>query len=134
MPDIDWLDEGTTNDARVDYPDFAALVAQDVSGKKAQQGILICGSGIGMCIAANKFPGVRAAVAESKESARLSRAHNDANVLCIGARLLEPAYAKDILHVWLNTQFEGGRHVDRILKIEKLEKQIHASNSGSQKK
>ncbi|MBI3544477.1 MAG: ribose 5-phosphate isomerase B [Deltaproteobacteria bacterium] len=121
-PEVDWVDLGPANADRTDYPDYAARVAQDIESGKIPRGVLVCGSGIGMCIAANKFNGVRAAVVESETSARLSRSHNDANVLCLGARLIAPDYAKDILQVWLGTPFEGGRHADRVKKISKLEK------------
>lgn len=122
-PEIEWIDEGPNSADRTDYPDYAAKVGQAVRDNKVELAVLVCGSGIGMCIAANKVNGVRAAVVESETSARLSRAHNDANVLCLGARLIAPDYAKDILHTWLNTSFEGGRHADRVRKMMNLEKQ-----------
>lgn len=131
VTNIEWCDEGTTSDARVDYPDFAAKLAQKVSTGEYSRGVLICGSGIGMAIAANKFSSVRAAAVESKYSAKLSRAHNDSNILCLGARILAPEYAKDILETWLNTSFEGGRHTHRIEKIKQIESKNHASQRNS---
>ena len=121
ITEVDWLDEGPFSADRVDYPDYAAKAANSILNGSVEQAVLVCGSGIGMSIAANKFPGIRAAVVESEQSARMSRAHNDANVLCIGARLIAPDYAKDIVQTWLNTSFEGGRHADRIQKITSLE-------------
>jgi ribose 5-phosphate isomerase B len=85
-------------------------------------GVLICGSGIGVCIAANKIGGVRAALVENPVSARLAREHNDANVLCLGARFVAPAYGAEIVEAWLGAEFEGGRHAERVEKIHKLEK------------
>src|SRR5690606_32013112 len=109
----------------VDYPDFAEKVASLVSSGKASRGILICGTGIGISIAANKFPNVRAAAVESVEAARLSRDHNDANILCLGARLLPTARAIEIARIWLETPFSNGpRHCGRIEKIKLLEKKL----------
>lgn len=121
LPDISWIDLGPTSADRTDYPDFAEKVAQKVLSKECAFGVLICGSGIGMSIAANKIAGIRAAHVESEITAKLSRAHNDANILCIGSRITGPEYAKEIIETWLNTSFEGGRHQDRIKKISKLE-------------
>jgi ribose 5-phosphate isomerase B len=122
LPEIDWVDLGTMSTERTDYPDFAAKVAEPVSRGQYAHGVLVCGSGIGMCIAANKFAGVRAAVVESEQTARLSREHNDVNVLCVGARVLSPETAKSIVQAWLSASFEGGRHADRVRKIAELEK------------
>ena len=120
------VDYGVSKDnpGSVDYPDFAALVAQDVSNGKLQRGIAICGTGIGMSIAANKFPGVRAVVAADEYSTRMSRAHNDTNVLCLGARTTSHYRAIDFLQVWLETHFEDGRHQLRLNKIREIEKQV----------
>jgi ribose 5-phosphate isomerase B len=116
-------DLGPDSTDSVDYPDFAMKVAELVSKGKASRGVLICGSGIGMSIAANKFPGVRAAVVESVEAAKLSRDHNDANILCIGARLVSPEKAVEIVRAWLETPFSNGsRHCGRIAKIAEIEK------------
>ncbi|NOZ09345.1 MAG: ribose 5-phosphate isomerase B [FCB group bacterium] len=112
------MDLGTDSTVSVDYPDYAHAVAKAVSSGKAEKGIAICGSGIGMSIAANKVRGIRAALCATTEQAKLSRAHNDANVLALGARLTSPEDIRAIIEVWLNTPFEGGRHQRRIDKIE----------------
>lgn len=112
------VDVGTnSSDISVDYPDFAKKVARLVTLKKVDKGVLICGSGIGMSIAANRFKKVRAAVCESFYTAKMSRLHNDANVLCLGARILSQTKAKKILDIFLSTEFEGGRHIKRIRKL-----------------
>jgi ribose 5-phosphate isomerase B len=111
------LDFGTNETASVDYPDFAHLVCAAVQDGRARFGILVCGSGIGMSIAANRHPGIRAAVLHSTTEARLTRAHNDANVAAFGARLIGPEVALDALRVFLATQFEGGRHSRRLDKL-----------------
>jgi ribose 5-phosphate isomerase B len=111
-------DVGTTSEDSVDYPDFAHQVANRVERGEAQRGILLCGSGLGMAYAANRHHGVRAAVAWSPEIARLSREHNDANVLVLPTRFLEAETGVEILRTWLDTKFEGGRHVRRVEKIE----------------
>ena len=117
LRDWKWRDLGPLNDDRVDYPDFAAKLGKSVANGQVERGILICGSGIGMSIAANKIPGIRAAVVENPSAARLSREHNDANVLCLGARVLEPSDAIAMVRVWLTTEFTGGRHTTRIAKF-----------------
>lgn len=117
----DVIDAGPLEEASVDYPDFAVKVARLVAGGEFPAGVLICGSGIGVAIAANKIPGIRAAVANDIEAARLSRAHNNANILAIGARFTAPEIAATIVDVWLKTPFEGGRHQLRIDKISALE-------------
>ena len=116
-------DLGTNSSESVDYPDYARAVAEEVSRKDAEFGILVCGSGIGMAIAANKVPGVRAANVTSEQEAELSRAHNDANVLTLGARLLDEHNAFQILDVWLSTPFAGGRHQRRVDKIAEIERE-----------
>ena len=122
LPAWTWIDLGPATSERVDYPDFAEKVALKISNGEALQGVLVCGSGIGMCIAANKFPHVRAAGVESLEAAKLSREHNDANVLCLGARLTSPDLAVEIVRTWLETPFsEDSRHVNRIQKISAIE-------------
>lgn len=118
---VDFEDLGTASEASVDYPDYAARVAGAVAGGSVEQGVLICGSGTGMAITANKVPGVRAAVAWSEETARLARQHNDANVLAIGARTTPPADIPKIVRAWFETSFDGGRHAERLEKIKKLE-------------
>jgi ribose 5-phosphate isomerase B len=119
-------DFGTDSEDSVDYPDFAIKAAKAVKAGKAKYGILICGSGIGMCIAANKIKGIRAANAYSKLTAELSRRHNNANVLCLGARILDMKIIKDIIKVWLETPFEGGRHQRRVDKLNNLSITKHA--------
>lgn len=115
-------DLGTTSEDSVDYPDYAARVGEAVAGGQADQGLLICGSGIGMSIAANKIPGVRAAVVSSAETARLARQHNDANVLAVGSRTIPAEEIPEILRAWFSASFEGGRHQLRVSKIMELEK------------
>ena len=108
---------GSDSDERVDYPDFASLVGELVRQKKVDRGILICGSGIGMCIAANKVVGVRAANCSDEVGAEMSRRHNDANVLCLSADMLGEGAVNRIVNTWLRTDFEGGRHQRRVDKI-----------------
>lgn len=115
---IPFQDFGTTSTDSTDYPDYAHLVARAVETGKADRAILVCGTGIGMEMAANRHHGVRAAAVESVEAARLTRLHNDANVLALGARLTTWDLAQDIIRTFLNTQFEGGRHQRRVDKIE----------------
>src|SRR5262247_1903731 len=115
---IQYEDLGTVSTDSVDYPDYAREVGEEVAQGKVDQGLLVCGSGTGMAIAANKVPGVRAAVAWSPEIARLARAHNNANVLVLPARFVSEAEGLDILRAWLGTPFEGGRHERRVEKIE----------------
>jgi ribose 5-phosphate isomerase B len=112
---------GECSGAACDYPDIAWVVANAVAKGKAERGVLICGTGIGMCIAANKLPGIRAALAQDELSAQLSRTHNDANVLCLSADLLGQALVKRIVDIWFRTGFEGGRHERRLAKIVKIE-------------
>lgn len=111
-------DLGPDSDARVDYPDFAHRVAAAISAGQAERGLLVCGSGQGMAMAANRHAGVRAALAWDEESARLSRQHNDANVLALGGRLIDHGLAERIVETWLATPFEGGRHAARVAKID----------------
>ncbi len=120
--DVKAIDMGTFNEDSVDYPDFGALVAEKVSRGELERGILICGTGIGMSIVANKFPGIRAAVANDLYSSRCSREHNDANILIVGGRIVGKELAKEIVKVWLETPFAGGKHKRRIEKIEALER------------
>lgn len=116
------VDFGCDSTESVDYPDFAAKVAEAVSEQQAERGVLVCGSGIGMCMAANRFGGVRAAVLRSFDDARLSRLHNDSNVACLGGRVTATAQAKELLETFLKTPFEGGRHQKRIQKIHGWDK------------
>ncbi len=117
----DILDVGTHSSESVDYPDIASLVAKDVSQGVVERGILICGTGIGMCITANKFPGVRAATCNDPMTAEMSRRHNDLNVLCLSGHLIGQTNLERLLKVWLETEFEGGRHARRLEKISQLE-------------
>jgi ribose 5-phosphate isomerase B len=117
------MDMGTFSEESVDYPDFGVLVAEKVSRGELKKGILICGTGIGMSMVANKFPRVRAALANDLYSSRCSREHNDANILIIGGRVVGKELAKEIIKVWLETPFAGGRHKRRLEKIETLEKE-----------
>ena len=112
------IDEGTYSKESCDYPEIAKQVAKKVSTGEVSRGILICGSGIGMSIAANKVKGIRAALCSEATSARLSREHNNSNVLCMGQRLIGETMAVEIVKVWLNTEFSGGRHQNRIDMIE----------------
>ena len=112
---------GPFTENSVDYPDFAAIVANEISQGHADRGILVCGTGIGMAITANKFPSVRAASCMNTLSAKLSRQHNDLNVLCIGADLLSMTEIDDIIKIWMETEFDGRRHEGRIKKIQKYE-------------
>lgn len=114
-------DVGTHEAARCDYPDFAVAVAREVASKQADLGVLVCGSGLGMAIAANKVAGVRAVAVSDTFSAHASREHNDANVLCLGERVVGAGLAWDILDTWLRASFEGGRHADRVAKINALD-------------
>ncbi len=113
-------DYGTYSEESVDYPDFALPVAESVSNKEVDYGIVICGTGIGVSIVANKVPEIRAANCCNEEMAKMARLHNDANVLALGARLLSIEEAKSIVKIFLETDFEGGRHIKRIEKIHKL--------------
>ncbi|MFH1018612.1 MAG: ribose 5-phosphate isomerase B [Pseudomonadota bacterium] len=121
---IEAVDVGTHSTESVDFPDFGERVARMVSQGKIKEGILVCGTGIGMSIVANKFPGVRAAVVTDLFTAKSSRAHNDSNILCLGERTTDEATAKQLLDVWLNEPFEGGRHERRVNKIRELDKAI----------
>jgi RpiB/LacA/LacB family sugar-phosphate isomerase len=116
------IDVGTNSAESTDYPDYAGAVAHDVISGAADRGILVCSTGVGMSIAANKVDGIRAALAVSPEEVRLTRAHNDANIITIGARYTDPQKANEMVRVFLETPFEGGRHARRIEKIAQLEK------------
>ncbi len=116
----DIVDCGTHSEERVDYPDFGAAVGRAVAGGEADGGLCVCGSGIGIAMAANKISGIRAATVHDVTSARLARAHNNANVICMGQRLLGPEVARECLDAWLGAAFEGGRHVARVDKLDAL--------------
>ena len=113
----------TVEDGSVDYPDYALLVANKVASKECVFGILICGTGIGMCISANKVRGIRAVQVFDVNTTRLSREHNNANILCLGGRTTTASQAIDLIQIWLTTEFLGGRHERRIEKISKIENQ-----------
>lgn len=119
------IDDGPATDESVDYPDFAALVASKVSSGEADRGVLICGTGLGMAITANKFPRVRAAACVDEVTAELSRRHNDVNVLCLSGDLLSSRSTERLVDIWMSTEFEGGRHKRRLDKILDLEKSQH---------
>lgn len=114
-------DVGTHGPASVDYPDFASAVGNAVREGRAERGLLVCGTGQGMAMAANRIPGVRAAVVSDTFSARATRAHNDANVICIGQRVIGFGPAEDIVDTFVSAPFEGGRHANRVAKITALE-------------
>jgi ribose 5-phosphate isomerase B len=115
------LDFGPTDKSSVDYPDFAVKVGEAINAQQAQLGLLVCGTGTGMAIAANKIRGIRAAVCRTEYEARMARQHNEANVLCLGQRVTGPGLALEILHAFLNASFEGGRHAARMTKVAILE-------------
>ncbi len=121
---IKYTDLGTDGPASVDYPDFAAKVARAVSSGEAELGILICGTGIGMSISANKFSGVRAALVHDEFTAQMAREHNNANILVMGGRVLTPEQGKRLVEIWLDTEFEGGRHQKRLDKISAIEQKV----------
>jgi len=114
---------GTFNEDSVDYPDYAERVAAAVNRGEAERGILVCGSGIGIMIAANKINGIRCALAWNEETARLARQHNDANIVAVGGRTTAPEVISEIVRAFLTTEFAGGRHSVRIEKISRLEQQ-----------
>ena len=117
-------DLGTDNGDSVDYPDFGEKVARAVSSGEAERGILICGTGIGMSIVANKFPGVRAALVNDPFTARMAKEHNNANVLVMGGRVITPEVACRLVEIWLDSQFEGDRHQRRLDKISQIEDEV----------
>jgi len=118
------LDMGTDSSESVDYPDYGAKVAQAISSGAVERGILICGTGMGMCITANKFAGVRACTCHDDLTAEMSRRHNDANVLCLSADLLGDRLVNRMVEIWLKTDFEAGRHARRVEKITRIETDI----------
>jgi len=122
---IDIVDCGTNSAASVDYPDFGATVSELVSSGKVDRGILICGTGLGMSMVANKYPKVRAALCNDLFSAKMSRLHNDANILVLGGRVIGKDLAAEIVKVWLTTSFEGERHLKRLQKIKSIEEKLN---------
>ena len=133
LSDMEYIvtDVGTESIESVDYPDFGIKVAERVSAGEFNRGILVCGSGVGMAIVANKFPLIRAVLCLDAETARLSRLHNDSNILVLAGRRTDTDTAKLIVQIWLNTEFEGGRHERRINKIKDIELKIyeHSQNT-----
>lgn len=125
---IEFLDVGTMNgNDSVDYPDFAEAVARKVAAGEFDRGVIVCGTGVGVAIAANKVKGIRAANCSDTICARYSREHNDANILTVGSRIIGPAVAQEILKIWLKTNFEGGRHARRVNKIGEIEERSGVS-------
>jgi RpiB/LacA/LacB family sugar-phosphate isomerase len=122
-------DFGTRGRESVDYPDFGREVSLRVSRGEAERGVLICTTGIGMSIVANKFPGIRAALVQDLDTARSSREHNDANILVLSGARTNPPLAQQILEIWLETPFVGGRHLRRIEKIERVERELGMQNA-----
>lgn len=120
---IECVDVGTYTEERVDYTDYGAAVAKMVASGEVQRGIAICASGVGMSIAANKVDGVRAVLAMDPYLAHMSRLHNNTNVLCLGALMIGPAVAEEIVRTWIETDYEGGRHQRRLDKIADLERE-----------
>ena len=119
------IDLGTHTRDSVDYPDYGAAVARAVVSGKADLGVVLCGTGIGISIAANKVPGARAALCHDTYSARMSREHNDANILAMGARVIGPGLAQEIVKAWLGATFAGGRHQARVEKLNRLDRVEH---------
>lgn len=117
LPNHDWVDLGPANSDRVDYPDFAHKLVEQVLKDKLV-GVLICGSGQGMAITANRHPGIRAALAWNEDVAKVAREHNDANILCLGARFIDTDLARRLVDTFTQTPFEGGRHANRVRKID----------------
>lgn len=125
---IEYKDYGTYNKKKVDYPEFALMVAESVKNGESQSGILCCGTGIGVSIAANKVPGIRAAAVSDVFTARATKQHNNSNILCLGGRVIGVGLALLIVEEWLNAEFQGGRHQDRINMISKIEEKYAGNN------
>lgn len=121
---VDYIDLGCDSVTSVDFPDYAIPVAEKVRDGEVERGILICGTGIGMSIAANKVSGIRCALVHDAFSAKATRLHNDSNVLAMGQRVIGPGLAGEIVKVWLQTEFEGGRHSQRISKVKTYEDSV----------
>lgn len=120
--DVKYVDLGTDSEKSVNYPEFAAKLCREIQAGHCYRGILVCGTGIGMSIAANKFDGIRAACASDSFSVKYTRLHNDANVLCLGGRVVGPGLALELVDIFLGTEFEGGRHISRLDMIKEIEK------------
>ena len=127
---VEFVDCGTHSTASVDYPDFGEKVSGLVSSGKIERGILICGTGLGMSMVANKFPNVRASLCNDLFTAKMSRLHNDANVLVLGGRVIGKDLAYEIVKTWVSTPFEGDRHMKRLNKIKKIEESLRADGNG----
>jgi len=125
---LETLDLGTGNGNSVDYPDFAEKVALAVSRGEAELGVLICGTGIGMSITANKYPGVRAALVTDEYMAQMAREHNNANILVMGGRVMSEENARHLVDVWLDAEYEGGRHQRRLDKIARIEQDVRSGS------
>ncbi len=119
---VKYVDLGTDSEKSVNYPEFAAKLCREIQAGRCYRGILVCGTGIGMSIAANKFDGIRAACASDSFSVKYTRLHNDANVLCLGGRVVGPGLASELVDIFLGTEFEGGRHIARLDMIKEIEK------------
>lgn len=130
---IEYQDFGTFSAESCDYPDYAKAVAEAVSRGEFDRGILCCGTGIGVAIAANKVPGIRAALCHDTFSARAAREHNDANILTLGERVIGPGLAADIVREWLKAEFQGGRHARRVAKINDIEQKYQGASSCCQR-
>lgn len=128
------IDFGTHSPDSVDYPDYAVQVAEAIAAGKAERGLLICGTGIGMAMTANKVPGIRAAFCPDLFTARMSREHNDANVLALGGRLTGKEAAVEILRTWLTAEFAAGRHARRVEKIAELERRCQSDRGGEDRR
>jgi ribose 5-phosphate isomerase B len=122
-------DLGPHNGDPVDYPDFGIKLAEEVSGKKVERGIVICGTGIGMSIVVNRFPGIRGTLCSDLFTAKLCREHNDSNILIMGGRLIGKGLAAEIVTTWLNTPFEGGRHQRRLDKINQIDTSLNSKEN-----
>jgi ribose 5-phosphate isomerase B len=125
IANIELIDYGTMTNDSVDYPDYARKVSEAVAGGVIDRGILICGTGIGMSIVANRYPNIRAALCHDHFTATMSRLHNDANILVLGERVTGKGVACDIVTTWLDTEFEGGRHQKRLDKIREIERSLN---------
>lgn len=124
IANIEVIDFGAANCDSVDYPDYGRKIAEAVARGSVDRGILICGTGIGMSIVANRYPGIRAALCQDIFTAKMSRLHNDANILVMGGRVVGKGLAREIVKTWLETEFEGGRHQKRLDKIREIEKSL----------
>lgn len=122
--DIEFFDFGVADESSVDYPDYALKVAEAIAAGKNERGILICGTGIGMSIAANKVKGIRAALVHDEFTARMSKEHNNANILVLGGRVLDEKTATRLVEIWLDSCYEGGRHQGRLDKIHQIERRF----------